>query len=72
MNERWLDWKIKLNKFQLIKAILFEKGFIWKLGETIKYALLHADCYRGSNAFEVVIFEGSDSFEKLWYKKKSK
>jgi len=69
VNERWLDWKMKLNKFQLIKAILLEKGFIWKLGETVKYALLHSDSYRGDNSSEVVIFENSDSFEKLWYKK---
>jgi hypothetical protein len=70
IDEEWTDWKIKLNKFQLIKAILFEKGFISKLGEAVKYGLIHSDCYRGENASEIVIFRNGESFDKLWYTKK--
>jgi hypothetical protein len=69
VNERWLDNNIKLNKFQLIKAILFEKGFLWKLGCTIKYALLHSESYMGEYSADVLLLEYSKSFENIWQKK---
>lgn len=56
----------QLNKWSLIKAVLFEKGFLWKLRETIKYALRWHDCYRGSGASDVILFTGTKSFDKLW------
>jgi hypothetical protein len=65
-NKLWADHNIELKKFALIKAILFEKGFLWKLCETIKYALIHGDTYRGTNASDILLFENSKSFRKIW------
>lgn len=60
----------KINKFQFIKSILFEKGFLWKLAETIKYASYHHNYYRGTNASDVVLFTHTEGFYKMWKEKK--
>jgi len=65
-NEYWNRPNIKLKPIALIKAILFERGFLWKLEETIKYSLIHAETYRGRKASEVLMFQGTNNFLKIW------
>ncbi len=52
----------KLSKIKLIIAILFHKGFFWKLEGTIEYALNTYDKIRGTGASDVLLFNISDSF----------
>lgn len=61
---------LNISKYRLIWAILTEVGFLWKLTETIKYALMHYDTYRGSCASSVMLFEGTKNYEKIWIKEK--
>lgn len=61
----------KISIFKLIIACLFEKGFFWKLTETIKYALIHSECYRGLNVSDVLLFKNTENFNKIWIKEKS-
>ena len=61
-------WKLSLIK--LLWACITEKGFRWKLEETIKYALKHHDCYRGSNSSDVMLFTNTKNFDKIWSKNK--
>jgi len=62
--------KGELNKWKLFYYILFEKGFLWKLTETIKYALKHHDCYRGDCSSDVMLFRNTKGYEKIWNKGK--
>jgi len=62
--------KGNLNKWKLFYYILFERGFLWKLTETIKYALTHYDCYKGACASDVLMFENTKGFDKIWEKQR--
>jgi len=59
----------RLSTIKLIWAILTEKGFKWKFEETLKYALIHYDCYKGSNASDVFIFTCTKNYSKIWKEK---
>jgi hypothetical protein len=71
-NEYWYNYKIKIKPLRLFWAIIFEKGFLWKLTETIKYALIHSEFYRGRNASDVLLFTNTKNFQKIWRKIKNK
>jgi len=73
-DDQWNDNKKfkSLKKYKLIWNILFSKGFLWRLQETIKYALLHSECYRGTNACDVMEFTMYKGFYELWDTKEEK
>lgn len=60
----------KLNKWKLIFHILFERGFLGKLDNTIQYGLIHADSYRGSNSADIILFRATKGYHTIWNKKK--
>lgn len=45
---------------------LTSKSFRWKMVETLKYALMHYDSYRGDNASDVCLFKVDKDFHKVW------
>lgn len=62
--------KENLSKIKLILAIIFDKGFTWRLSQVVKYGLCHHDCYRGNYSSDVLLFKVCDSYPKIWKKRK--
>lgn len=58
--------KKKISVFRLILGLLFEKGFAWKFVETIKYALVHYEEYRGAFASDVILLIRTKTYNKLF------
>ena len=58
--------KKEISLFKLIIACIFERGFFWKLTESLKYGLRHSDCYRGNGASDIILLRGTKSFRKIW------
>jgi hypothetical protein len=56
----------EISKLKFIWYFLTNKRFVWKLTETIKYALRHHDCYRGNGSSEVYLFTKSKEYKKMW------
>lgn len=57
-----------LNLFKLVLLCIFKKGFKSYLCDTIKYALMHSECYRGTYASDVIIFKGCFDYSFIFKK----
>jgi hypothetical protein len=65
--ERSESWnKKEISIWRLLVALIFEKGFKWKLQETIIYAIVHHNAYRGDGSSNVMLFENTKNFWKIW------
>lgn len=62
------DYKLRLKKWSFILKLIFSKKFFMLIRETLLYALMHEDCYKGQNASDVYILTCQKGFSKLWYK----
>ncbi len=55
-----------ISLWKLFWYSLTDKGLMYWLSNTVKYALRHHDCYRGYGASDVIMFELKVNSKKIW------
>lgn len=70
------SWNFKLSMWRLFFLYIFsskrtKKRLVWHIEGIMKYALVHANSYRGHGASDVIIAQSDDKFYKMWVKEKA-
>ena len=61
--------KGNMSAIRLIFLYIFSRRFRWLFSETVKYALMHHESYRGEKASSVLMFSNLYCYpDKLWRK----
>jgi hypothetical protein len=63
-SEKWNEKEISI--WRLLIVLIFEKGFKWKLKETSIYSIIHQNDIRGDGSANVLMFENTKGFQKIW------
>jgi len=60
----------EISRFKLLLAIITDNHFARYMADVLRYAIRHYESYRGNGAADVVLFQVSKKYNKIWKDKK--